>query len=140
MHLIEEKNPRPMLLEFKTFRMRGHEEASGTKYVRKELFRWRLEKKDSYSQYELTYLKKTVLPKPILKNFKAENSDWKLIANYRLASCGEEVSSTTEAWVKRCDISLLALKEILPTSKTKNIGLLDDTSSEGLKQFHGKLR
>lgn len=25
--------PRPVLLEFKTFRMRGHEEASGTKYV-----------------------------------------------------------------------------------------------------------
>ncbi|WP_298497760.1 dehydrogenase E1 component subunit alpha/beta [uncultured Algibacter sp.] len=27
------KHPRPILLEFKTFRMRGHEEASGTKYV-----------------------------------------------------------------------------------------------------------
>ena len=27
------KRPRPILLEFKTFRMRGHEEASGTKYV-----------------------------------------------------------------------------------------------------------
>jgi len=31
------KNPRPVLLEFKTFRMRGHEEASGTKYVPREL-------------------------------------------------------------------------------------------------------
>ncbi|WP_196886201.1 thiamine pyrophosphate-dependent enzyme [Aureivirga sp. CE67] len=31
------ENPRPILLEFKTFRMRGHEEASGTKYVPKEL-------------------------------------------------------------------------------------------------------
>ena len=31
------KNPRPILLEFKTFRMRGHEEASGTKYVPKSL-------------------------------------------------------------------------------------------------------
>ena len=31
------KDPRPVLLEFKTFRMRGHEEASGTKYVPKEL-------------------------------------------------------------------------------------------------------
>ncbi len=27
------ENPRPVLLEFKTFRRRGHEEASGTKYV-----------------------------------------------------------------------------------------------------------
>ncbi len=31
------KNPRPVLIEFKTFRMRGHEEASGTKYVPQEL-------------------------------------------------------------------------------------------------------
>ncbi|MFT5752527.1 MAG: 2-oxoisovalerate dehydrogenase E1 component, partial [Dokdonia sp.] len=37
------KNPRPVLLEFKTFRMRGHEEASGTKYVPQELM-------DSWSQ------------------------------------------------------------------------------------------
>ncbi|WMW78748.1 dehydrogenase E1 component subunit alpha/beta [Flavobacterium sp. 20NA77.7] len=33
---LKEK-PRPILLEFKTFRMRGHEEASGTKYVPQEL-------------------------------------------------------------------------------------------------------
>src|ERR1035437_7006133 len=32
------KNPHPVLLELMTFRMRGHEEASGTKYVPKELF------------------------------------------------------------------------------------------------------
>ena len=31
------ENPRPVLLEFKTFRVRGHEEASGTKYVPDEL-------------------------------------------------------------------------------------------------------
>jgi 2-oxoisovalerate dehydrogenase E1 component len=31
------ETPRPVLLEFKTFRMRGHEEASGTKYVPQEL-------------------------------------------------------------------------------------------------------
>jgi 2-oxoisovalerate dehydrogenase E1 component len=31
------ENPRPILLEFLTFRMRGHEEASGTKYVPQEL-------------------------------------------------------------------------------------------------------
>ncbi|GGK29825.1 dehydrogenase [Yeosuana aromativorans] len=31
------QSPRPILLEFKTFRMRGHEEASGTKYIPQEL-------------------------------------------------------------------------------------------------------
>jgi 2-oxoisovalerate dehydrogenase E1 component len=34
------ENPRPVLLECMTFRMRGHEEASGTKYVPKNLFEW----------------------------------------------------------------------------------------------------
>lgn len=44
-------NPRPMLLECMTFRMRGHEEASGTKYVPQELFDlW--EKKDPVKNYE----------------------------------------------------------------------------------------
>ena len=33
------KEPRPVLLEFKTFRMRGHEEASGTKYVPKNYWK-----------------------------------------------------------------------------------------------------
>src|ERR1700759_1597940 len=36
------ENPRPVLLECMTFRMRGHEEASGTKYVPPHLFEeWR---------------------------------------------------------------------------------------------------
>ncbi len=45
------ENPRPILLEFKTFRMRGHEEASGVKYVPKELMDdWAI--KDPVLNYE----------------------------------------------------------------------------------------
>lgn len=48
------KDPRPVLIECLTFRMRGHEEASGTKYVPEELFKeW--EKKDPVKTFE-TYL------------------------------------------------------------------------------------
>lgn len=48
-------NPRPILLEFKTFRMRGHEEASGTKYVPQELMdHWAI--KDPVENYR-KYLK-----------------------------------------------------------------------------------
>ena len=47
--LIE--NPRPVLLEFKTFRMRGHEEASGIKYVPQELMDLWAEK-DPISNYK----------------------------------------------------------------------------------------
>ncbi|WP_416337325.1 alpha-ketoacid dehydrogenase subunit alpha/beta [Galbibacter sp. EGI 63066] len=44
------ERPRPVLLEFKTFRMRGHEEASGTKYVPDELMaEW--EEKDPLTNY-----------------------------------------------------------------------------------------
>ncbi|NNE55781.1 MAG: thiamine pyrophosphate-dependent dehydrogenase E1 component subunit alpha, partial [Flavobacteriales bacterium] len=45
------KNPRPILLEFKTFRVRGHEEASGTKYYPDGLIEeW--EKKDPVVNFE----------------------------------------------------------------------------------------
>ncbi|MGH2642988.1 MAG: alpha-ketoacid dehydrogenase subunit alpha/beta [Chitinophagaceae bacterium] len=51
------REQKPALLECMTFRMRGHEEASGTKYIPKELFEeWA--KKDPIKNYEefLTYL------------------------------------------------------------------------------------
>lgn len=45
------ENPEPWLIECKTFRMRGHEEASGTKYVPKDLMdAWAL--KDPIKNYE----------------------------------------------------------------------------------------
>jgi 2-oxoisovalerate dehydrogenase E1 component len=45
------KNQKPYLIECMTFRMRGHEEASGTKYVPPELFKiWEL--KDPIKNYE----------------------------------------------------------------------------------------
>lgn len=50
------KNPRPVILECMTFRMRGHEEASGTKYVPQELMdMWAV--KDPVLNYE-EFLKK----------------------------------------------------------------------------------
>ncbi|MBL7938172.1 MAG: dehydrogenase E1 component subunit alpha/beta [Flavobacteriales bacterium] len=54
------ENPRPILVECMTFRMRGHEEASGTKYVPKELFEtWG--KKDPVMNYEAWLLKQGTL-------------------------------------------------------------------------------
>lgn len=47
------ENPRPVLVEAITFRMRGHEEASGTKYVPKQLMEeWaKLDPVDTYEAY-----------------------------------------------------------------------------------------
>ncbi|OOB84049.1 alpha-ketoacid dehydrogenase subunit alpha/beta [Flavobacterium columnare] len=53
------QNPRPILIECKTFRMRGHEEASGTKYVPEELIQhW--SEKDPIEKYR-RYLKITMV-------------------------------------------------------------------------------
>ncbi|HWA35844.1 MAG TPA: dehydrogenase E1 component subunit alpha/beta, partial [Cyclobacteriaceae bacterium] len=61
------KKPRPVLLECITFRMRGHEEASGTKYVPKKLMdEWA--KKDPLSNYEDYLLKEKVVDKKYVED------------------------------------------------------------------------
>lgn len=62
-------NPRPVLIEFKTFRMRGHEEASGTKYVSKELMdTWA--KKDPISNFESYLLDKKIITIEDIEDYK----------------------------------------------------------------------
>jgi len=68
----------PTLLEFKTFRMRGHEEASGTAYVPKELIaEWG--RKDPVARYEKTLIERGVLTRDeaasIRATFKAKIDD-----------------------------------------------------------------
>lgn len=68
----------PTLLEFKTFRMRGHEEASGTAYVPKELIaEWAT--KDPVARFEASLLERGVLSaetkKAILARFKSTIDD-----------------------------------------------------------------
>ncbi|RED98896.1 alpha-ketoacid dehydrogenase subunit alpha/beta [Marinoscillum furvescens] len=63
------KNPRPIIFEAKTFRMRGHEEASGTKYVPKELMEhWAA--KDPIENYEQYLLKARKAKKSELEDIK----------------------------------------------------------------------
>ncbi|MFH6983900.1 alpha-ketoacid dehydrogenase subunit alpha/beta [Marinoscillum luteum] len=65
------KNPRPIIFEAKTFRMRGHEEASGTKYVPKELMEhWA--KKDPIENFERYLLKEKVVTADELEKVKAK--------------------------------------------------------------------
>lgn len=75
-------NPRPVLIEMKTFRMRGHEEASGTKYIPQELFdEWKI--KDPIARFKV-YLEEegflsTELDAEIRKELKDEiDTHWKM--------------------------------------------------------------
>ncbi|RMG83069.1 MAG: dehydrogenase, partial [Bacteroidetes bacterium] len=65
------KIPRPVLLECKTFRIRGHEEASGTKYYPEGLIEeW--SKKDPVENYELFLLQENIITKKQTEQWKEE--------------------------------------------------------------------
>jgi len=67
-------NPRPILLEAITFRMRGHEEASGVKYVPKELFEiWG--QKDPVSNYERYLVQQGILNEQLISKIRKEILD-----------------------------------------------------------------
>ncbi|WP_443944822.1 thiamine pyrophosphate-dependent enzyme [Pedobacter sp. AW1-32] len=63
------ENPRPILVECLTFRMRGHEEASGTKYVPQTLLdEW--EQKDPIRNFEAFLLEQEILDSDQLIDIK----------------------------------------------------------------------
>ncbi|WP_316746839.1 dehydrogenase E1 component subunit alpha/beta [Pedobacter gandavensis] len=65
------KNPKPVLVECLTFRMRGHEEASGTKYVPRELMdAWA--EKDPVANFERFLLEENVLTPDLIEEIKAD--------------------------------------------------------------------
>lgn len=65
------ENPRPVLLECITFRMRGHEEASGTKYVPKELMdTWAA--KDPVDNYEMYLINEQVVDQKYCDDLRKE--------------------------------------------------------------------
>jgi len=65
------QNPKPVLVECMTFRMRGHEEASGTKYVPQYLFDFWKEK-DPLTNFEKYLLDEHILRQEWLPKMRAE--------------------------------------------------------------------
>ncbi|WP_240642370.1 alpha-ketoacid dehydrogenase subunit alpha/beta [Nonlabens xiamenensis] len=68
------KDSKPVLVEFKTFRRRGHEEASGTKYVPSDLMEY-WEERDPVSRFEHYLLSKNILNPDQLAAMKQDNTD-----------------------------------------------------------------
>jgi len=124
------KNPRPVLLEFKTFRMRGHEEASGIKYVPQELLNeWSL--KDPVENFIIFLQKENILT--IENKLQIKNEFTKEINEHlKIAFNEEETSSTTE--IELADVyKKTTYVETKPQVKTTNIRFID-AISQGLKQ------
>ncbi|MCB0398959.1 MAG: dehydrogenase E1 component subunit alpha/beta [Winogradskyella sp.] len=124
------KRPRPILIEFKTFRRRGHEEASGTKYVPKELMEeW--ETKDPIENYRSYLFSKKILSAEIddqyVSEIKAE-IDASLESAYAEAEITPNETNELNDVYKPFDY-----EEISPNSDLKELRLID-AISEGLKQ------
>ena len=124
------ENPRPVLLEFMTFRMRGHEEASGTKYVPQELMdMWAI--KDPVENYR-NYLKATaVLTDEQDEAFRAEikkeiDTDWAKVQEEPpiVADLDEELNDVYCPW---------EYEQIDHFDELENIRLID-AISQGLSQ------
>lgn len=89
------REQKPYLIECMTFRMRGHEEASGTKYVPKELFEeWG--RKDPIKNYEQFLLTENILTEMQVADIRNE---YKAYIDDELAEAGKalEVVADTEA-------------------------------------------
>ncbi|MBW6481600.1 MAG: dehydrogenase E1 component subunit alpha/beta [Vicingaceae bacterium] len=125
------KKPRPVLVEAITFRMRGHEEASGTKYVPKELMdEW--QQKDPVVNYENYLLAEKVLDDVNIEAIKTEikaeiNTDWEQAFN--------EPKIEANLQTELDDVyAPFAFSETKPASEKKSEKRLIDAISDGLRQ------
>ena len=124
------KNPRPVLIEFKTFRRRGHEEASGTKYVPESLMNeW--EAKDPISNFETFLLKQKTLSPQKIEQEKIKISD-EIQQGLQLAFEEENIVANLDTELK--DVyKEFDYHEVKPNSTTNELRFVD-AISEGLKQ------
>ena len=117
-----QNDPHPVLLEFKTFRMRGHEEASGTKYVPKELMEeW--ETKDPVVNYR-NYLTETgVLTTELDEEFHNEIKQ-EIDENLAIANAEPEIIPTYSGELE--DVyKPYEYEEVVSTAENKNIRFID---------------
>lgn len=123
------KNPRPFIFEAKTFRMRGHEEASGTKYVPKKLMEhWA--KKDPIVNYE-DYLMKQGINESVLDNLK---SGLKKEINAAVKKAFAKPSIVADSNTEVEDLFDTTEIENVPPSELKKPLRFVDAIKEGLDQ------
>ena len=126
-----QKKPKPVLLECMTFRMRGHEEASGTKYVPQEKFdKW--QDKDPVHNYEQFLISEKLLTNELIEDIKAQiKADINSALDTAFAE--EEIKSSTEQ--ELADMySPFDFEEQPPANSTTTNIRMVDAISDGLKQ------
>ncbi|WP_300437682.1 dehydrogenase E1 component subunit alpha/beta [Christiangramia sp.] len=119
------EEPRPVLVEFKTFRMRGHEEASGTKYVPQELMdEWQL--KDPLKNFEEYLIEKEILTQETIDILRNEIFS-EIDENLQLAFSEEVIVSDSS--VELNDVfEKFEYQQFEHNDKTENIRFIDAIS------------
>jgi 2-oxoisovalerate dehydrogenase E1 component len=124
------ENPRPVLLEFKTFRMRGHEEASGTKYVPQELLdAW--EAKDPLTNYENYLISEGILSQTKIETLKAQIKN-EINEGLDIAYAEQDISNNESDELNDV-FEPFVYQEVKENSEKENIRLID-AISQGLRQ------
>lgn len=124
------ENPRPILLEFKTFRMRGHEEASGTKYVPQDLLDF-WAGKDPLENYQEFLKNEGILSEELEVSLKKEIVH-EINEHLQIAFNEDNVIPDLETELKDV-FKKHQYKEIKPSKERKRIRFVD-AISEGLYQ------
>ncbi len=123
------ENPRPILFEARTFRMRGHEEASGTKYVPKELMEhWG--KKDPIENYERFLLTEKISQKEIDTIRKAIKDEINVAVKSAFAEAPVAADDEREL---RDVYAPFTQKVVQPSGNEKDMRFVD-AISDGLEQ------
>ncbi|MBU3012375.1 dehydrogenase [Polaribacter vadi] len=123
------KNPRPILIEFKTFRIRGHEEASGTKYVPEDVLEfWRA--RDPIDNFESYLLNKGILTSSLIDQYKKEITA-EINEHLQVAFNEEKIIPDLKTELKDV-FKPFNYQPIKPSSNKKNIRFVD-AISDGLK-------
>jgi 2-oxoisovalerate dehydrogenase E1 component len=124
------QNPRPVLLECMTFRMRGHEEASGTKYVPQHLFdEWK--EKDPLANFEQFLLNEgAITPESI----QITRSGFTTMIDVEIEKVFTEPDIIPDAATEIADMYKPCNFSILQPSDNKTSKRYIDAISDGLRQ------
>jgi len=124
------KKPKPVILECMSFRMRGHEEASGTKYIPQDLMEmWA--KKDPVENYEAFLLKEKLISQ---EDIEALKKKIKAVINKAWATADSEPRISSTHKKELTDIYAPYAPKIIEPSAEKTDKRLIDAISDGLKQ------
>ncbi len=125
------KNPEPVLLECRTFRMRGHEEASGTKYVPTELMEtWA--KKDPINNFESFLNEENILTEEKIESLRKQYKN-EIDNALEVAANQPKISSSEELELE--DVyAPFSQKVIDPKSSKVTEKRFVDAVSDGLRQ------